>query len=78
MSFDYGQRVRRLLPPLAALLLVVLLSALVAACGGASHNNYKPGPVMSWGKNGVVRIPGFEVKQTIEDSSGRIVAVGNY
>jgi len=49
--------------------------ALAVSCGGA---NDKPGIVTSWGKNGVVQLPGFEVKQTIEDRSGRIVAVGNY
>jgi uncharacterized delta-60 repeat protein len=65
---------RRLLPPIAALTLILILSALVAGCGGDS----KPGLVTSWGKDGVVRLPGFEVRQTTEDSSGRIIAVGNY
>ncbi len=66
---------RRLLPLISAVALVLVLSALAVSCGGA---NDKPGIVTSWGKNGVVQLPGFEVKQTIEDRSGRIVAVGNY
>ncbi len=65
---------RRLLPLISAVSLIVLLSALTAGCGG----DPKPGLVTSWGKDGVVRLPGFEVEQTIEDPSGRIVAVGNY
>jgi uncharacterized delta-60 repeat protein len=65
---------RRPLPLASALLVILVLSALAASCGGDS----KPGLVTSWGKNGVVRLPGFEVEQTIEDRSGRIVAVGNY
>jgi uncharacterized delta-60 repeat protein len=65
---------RRVFPPIAALSLILLLSALAAGCGGDS----KPGIVTSWGKDGVAKLPGFEVKQTIEDPSGRIVAVGNY
>jgi uncharacterized delta-60 repeat protein len=68
---------RRLLPLAAALPLVFVLSALTTGCSRASSNN-KPGLVTSWGKDGVVQLPGFEVKQTIEDPSGRIVAVGNY
>ncbi len=65
---------RRLPLLLSALSLILALSALAAGCGGDS----KPGLVTSWGKKGVVVLPGFEVKQTIEDSSGRIIAVGNY
>ena len=66
---------RRLSPLISAVALVLVLYALAVGCGGA---NDKPGLVTSWGKDGVVQLPGFEVKQTIEDSSGRIVAVGNY
>jgi uncharacterized delta-60 repeat protein len=66
---------RRLLLLISAAALVLALSALAVGCGGA---NDKPGLVTSWGKDGVVQLPGFEVKQTIEDRSGRIVAVGNY
>ncbi len=68
---------RRLLP-LAAALSLILLSAPAASCGGASQKGGKPGIVTSWGKGGVVEIPGFEVRGTAEDSSGRIIAVGNY
>jgi uncharacterized delta-60 repeat protein len=66
---------RRLSPLISAVALVLVLYALAVGCGGA---NDKPGLVTSWGKDGVVQLPGFEVKQTIEDRSGRIVAVGNY
>jgi len=66
---------RRLLPLAAALTVVFALSALAVGCGGA---NDKPGLVTSWGKDGVAKLPGFEVKQTIEGRSGRIVAVGTY
>jgi uncharacterized delta-60 repeat protein len=69
---------RRSSPLIAAVALVLVLSALAAGCGGDSKKSDKPGLVTSWGKNGVVALPGFEVKQTIEDPSGRIVAVGNY
>ncbi len=68
---------RRLLP-LAAALSLILLSAPAASCGGASQKGDKPGLVTSWGKGGVVEIPGFEVRGTAEDSSGRIIAAGNY
>jgi uncharacterized delta-60 repeat protein len=52
----------------------------VASAGwsDADREHDRPGLVTSWGKDGVVQLPGFEVKQTIEDPSGRIVAVGNY
>jgi uncharacterized delta-60 repeat protein len=66
---------RRLSPLISAVALALVLYALAVGCGGA---NDKPGLVTSWGKDGVVELPGFEVKQTIEDRSGRIVAVGNY
>jgi uncharacterized delta-60 repeat protein len=66
---------RRLFPLISALSVILALSALAVGCGGT---NDKPGLVTSWGKDGVVQLPGFEVKQTIEDRSGRIVAVGNY
>jgi hypothetical protein len=65
---------RRLPPLISAVALALVLYALAVGCGGDS----KPGLVTSWGKDGVAQLPGFEVKQTIEDSSGRIVAVGNY
>ena len=66
---------RRLSPLISAVALALVLSALAVGCGGA---NDKPGLVTSWGKDGAVQLPGFEVRQTIEDRSGRIVAVGNY
>jgi uncharacterized delta-60 repeat protein len=68
---------RRLFPLVAALPLVLVLSVLTASCGGASQQN-KPGFVTSWGNDGVVKLDGFQVDQTLEDHSGRILAVGLY
>jgi hypothetical protein len=54
-----------------------ILSLLITGCGGGADSN-KPGPVKSWGKDGVVRLDDFEIAQTLEDSSGRVLAVGLY
>lgn len=68
---------RRSSPLITAVALVLVLSALAAGCGGSSQSN-KPGLVTSWGTDGVVKLVGFEVKQTLEDGSGRIFAVGDH
>ncbi len=78
LLFGYCPVMRCPLPLVAAATLVFVLSAITAGCGGGSQLNDKPGLVTSWGKDGVAKLPGFEVKQTIEDRSGRVVAVGNY
>jgi uncharacterized delta-60 repeat protein len=68
---------RRSPPLIAAVALVLVLSALAVGCGGSSQSN-KPGLVTSWGTDGVVKLVGFKVKQTLEDGSGRIVAIGDH
>jgi uncharacterized delta-60 repeat protein len=69
---------RRSPPLIAAVALVLVLSALAVGCGGSSQKNDKPGLVTSWGTDGVVKLVGFEVRQTLEDASGRIVAIGDH
>ena len=55
-----------------------VLPLLIAGCGGKAASSNAPGPVKSWGKGGVVRLDGFDAKQTLEDGSGRVLAVGVY
>lgn len=61
----------------ATILSLCALFLLITGCGGKADSK-NPGPVANWGKNGVVRLDNFEIKQTLEDDSGRVLAVGLY
>ena len=74
---SYRQSVRRPVLLAATLLLFCALFSAIAGCGGSAASK-KPGPITSWGKDGVVRFANFEADKMIEDASGRVLVLGLY
>ena len=68
----YRQFVRRPVLLAAIILVPCVLFLLISGRG----DEKKLGPVRSWGWHGVVRLEHFEIKQTLEDSRGRVLVVG--
>jgi hypothetical protein len=65
-----------------ALLAATILSLcafflLIAGCGGKADSK-KPGPIKSWGEDGLVRLDNFEADRMIEDGAGRVLVLGLY
>jgi hypothetical protein len=73
----YRLSVRRPAVLAATFLLLCALFFAIAGCGGKA-DSAKPGPIKSWGKDGVVRLGNFEADRMIEDGSGRVLVLGLY